>query len=134
MVRKPKDVTDAELAVLQALWDRGPSTTRQLTDLLYPDGPASQSATVLKLLERLEQKQCVRRERPGGANVFSAVVKREELIERRLQAVAESLCEGSRTPLLMHLVDPERLTREERDTLRALVDELDAKNHKKKKS
>ena len=134
MVRKPKDVTDAELAVLQVLWDRGPSTTRQLTDLLYPDGPASQSATVLKLLERLEQKHCVCRNRPGGANVFCAEVRREDLIERRLQAVAESLCEGSRTPLLMHLVDPERLTREERDALRSLVDELDAENHKRKKS
>lgn len=134
MVRTPKDVTDAELAVLQALWDRGPSTTRQLTDVLYPQGTASQSATVLKLLERLEGKGCVKRKREGGANVFRAVVERDELIERRLQAVAESLCDGSRTPLLMHLVDPEKLTREERETLRQLVQDLDKKMKRNPKS
>ena len=55
------------------------------------------------------------------------MVQREELIERRLQAVAESLCDGSRTPLLMHLVDPEKLTREERETLRQLIQDLDKK-------
>lgn len=133
MVRTPKDVTDAELAVLQALWGRGASTTRQLTDVLYPQGTASQSATVLKLLERLEAKGCVKRRREGTANVFEADIQRDELIERRLQAVAESLCEGSRTPLLMHLVDPEKLTREERDTLRNLVEDLDKKSPGKTK-
>ncbi len=134
MVRTPKDVTDAELAVLQALWDRGSSTTRQLTDVLYPQGTASQSATVLKLLERLEGKGCVRRKRQGGSNVFRAVVQRDELIERRLQAVAESLCDGSRTPLLMHLVDPEKLTREERETLRQLIQDLDKKSQRNPKT
>ncbi|MGH7126993.1 MAG: BlaI/MecI/CopY family transcriptional regulator [Planctomycetaceae bacterium] len=125
MVRKPKDVTDAELNVLETLWEHGPSTVRQLTDRLYPDGTSSHYATVLKLLERLEGKQCVRRDSQGPAHVFTAAVARGDLIERRLQAVAESLCGGSRTPLLMHLVDPRRLTDEERRALRQLIDELD---------
>jgi predicted transcriptional regulator len=133
MVQTPKDVTDAELAVLHTLWELGASTTRQLADVLYPQGTASQSATVLKLLERLEAKECVKRRRKRGANVFEAVVQRNELIERRLQSVAESLCEGSRTSLLMYLVNPEKLTREERDTLRQLVDDLGKKSRSKTK-
>lgn len=135
MVRKPQDVTDAELAVLQVLWDRGESTTRQLADELYPGGSASQTATVLKLLERLEQKGCVDRDRSGTVHVFEATIDRDDLIERRIQALAESLCDGSRTPLLMHLVDPTKLTRDERDALRALVAELGENgNGKKSKS
>jgi BlaI family transcriptional regulator, penicillinase repressor len=130
MVRKPQDVTDAELAVLQVLWDRGPSTTRQLADQLYPGGTASQTATVLKLLERLEAKGCVDRDRGGPVHVFEAVVDRDDLIARRLQALAESLCDGSKTPLLMHLVDPRKLTREEREALRSLIAEFDAKPKK----
>ena len=130
MVRKPQDVTDAELAVLQVLWDRGPSTTRQLADVLYPGGTASQVATVLKLLERLETKGYVDRDRGGTLHVFEAVVERDDLIERRLQALAESLCDGSKTPLLMHLVDPKKLTREERAALRSLIEEIDPNSKK----
>ena len=133
MVRTPKDVTDAELAVLRVLWEKGRSTTRLLADRLYPQGPASQSATVLKLLERLESKGCILRDRRSTPHIFRAVIEREDLIERMLQTVTDSLCDGSRTPLIMHLIDPKRLTLEERKTLRALVEKLDESDPKKKR-
>ena len=63
MARTPQDVTDAELAVLQALWEEGPLPIRRLTESLYPGGKTAQYATVQKLLERLERKDCVRRNR-----------------------------------------------------------------------
>jgi predicted transcriptional regulator len=125
MARTPRDVTDAELAVLQVLWDQGPATIRGLTDALYPGGTAAQYATVQKLLERLEAKDCVCRERTPGAHVFGAAIGREELIGRRLQDVAEKLCGGSLTPLLTHLVRTRRLSARERRELRDLIDALD---------
>ncbi len=126
MARTPRDVTDAELGVLQALWDGGPMTIRQLTDRLYPGGGTAQYATVQKLLERLEAKECVSRERTAGAHVFGAALGREELIGRRLQDVAEKLCGGSITPLLTHLVRTRRLTARERRELRDLIDGQDS--------
>ena len=57
MVWKARDITDAELAVIRTLWERGPATIRELTELLYAD--VSQYSTVKKLLERLEAKGCV---------------------------------------------------------------------------
>jgi predicted transcriptional regulator len=127
MAKPPQDVTDAELAVLQVLWSQGPATIRQLTDAIYPDSGPAYYATVQKLLERLEGKDCIRRERGAGAHVFSAVLGPEELIGRRLRAMAEKLCGGSLTPLLTHLVKAERLTAKQRQELRALIDELDQK-------
>ena len=56
MARTPQDVTDAELAVLQALWEHGPLPIRRITEVLYPEGKTAQYATVQKLLERLETK------------------------------------------------------------------------------
>src|SRR3954447_26448818 len=100
MARTPQDVTEMELAILQELWDRGPATIRRLTEALYPGGGTSHYATVQKLLERLEDKGWVGRDRDGAAHVFAAAVGRDELIGRRLQAVAEQLCGGSLTPLL----------------------------------
>ena len=65
--------------------------------------------------------------------MFEATKSRDELVGLRLEAVAKNLCGGSRTPLLMHLVDPERLTSEEIDALRAAVDELHKKSTAKKR-
>jgi predicted transcriptional regulator len=125
MARTPRDVTDAELGVLQVLWDEGAATIRQLTDRLYPGGATAQYATVQKLLERLEAKGCVRRSRTAGAHVFAAALARDELIGRRLQDVAEKLCGGSLTPLLTHLVRARRLSARERRELRDLIDGRD---------
>jgi predicted transcriptional regulator len=125
MARTPRDVTDAELGVLQALWDEGPATIRRLTEALYPGGTTAQYATVQKLLERLEAKEYVRRERTAGAHVFAATLDRDELIGRRLQDVAEKLCGGSLTPLLTHLVRTRRLSARERRELHDLIDQTD---------
>jgi BlaI family penicillinase repressor len=126
MARKAaSDVTEAELALLQALWDQGPATIRQLADRVYGQGGASTYATVQKLLDRLESKGVVGRDRSESVHVFRAKIDREELIGRRLRAVADTLCGGSLTPLLSHLVRGERLSDEERAELRALIERLD---------
>jgi predicted transcriptional regulator len=115
-------VTDAELRVLEALWDAGPATIRQLTDALYPGGGASHYATVQKLLERLEADRCVRRDRSAMTHVFTAALSRDELIGGQLRALAERLCGGSLAPLLTHLVTAERLSADDRKELRRLLD------------
>jgi len=124
MARTPQDVTDAELAVLEVLWDRGPCTRRQLTDVLYPDKGPSHYTTVQKLLERLEAKGCAEKAQAEGGLTFRPTVSREELISRRLLDVAEKLCGGSLTPLLMNLVRAKPLTRDELRELQDLIREL----------
>jgi predicted transcriptional regulator len=132
MGHHPQDVTDAELTVLQALWDMGPATIRQLTDRLYPGGRPSDFATVQKLLERLEGKGCVARDRSGSTQVFRFTIEREDLMGRWLRTVAEKLCNGSVLPLVTYLVKGKGLGAPERQTLRQLVEELDLKNRTKK--
>ncbi|MEX0937679.1 MAG: BlaI/MecI/CopY family transcriptional regulator [Pirellulales bacterium] len=122
-----QDVSDTELAILHILWDRGPSSIRQLTETLYPEGRASQYATVQKLLERLEKKGCVRRDRSQAVHVVQASIDREALLGRRLESVAQSLCHGLFAPLALHLVRAERLSERERLELRRLLDEMDRK-------
>ena len=110
MARTPQDVTDTELAMLQVLWDQGTATRRQIADALYPQGGPAHYTTVQKLMERLEAKGYVRHERVQGVVSFTATVNREELISRRLQDMAEKLCGGSLTPLLVNLVRAESLS------------------------
>jgi predicted transcriptional regulator len=124
MARRARDVTDAELLVLRALWQDGPSTIRALADRLYPGGGASEYATVQKLLERLEAKDHVSRKAEGRQHVFRARVRREDLLARRLREAAAQLSDGSLTPVITHLVGAARLSREELRDLRRLVDRL----------
>jgi len=125
MSRQQHDVTEAELALLQSLWESGPATIRQLAERVYKDGGASVYATVQKLLDRLESKGIVKRDRSSGVHVFAPAIDRGELIGRRLRAVADSLCGGSLSPLLTHLVEGRGLSEAERRELRDLIDQLD---------
>jgi predicted transcriptional regulator len=125
MTTSPKlDVPDAELAVLQTLWEHGAASIRQLADVLYPGGQAAQYGTVQKLLERLEQRGCVVRDRAVWPHVFTPVVDRETLIGHRLRQTAEKLCGGSMTPLLIHLLKAEQLSDEERQELHSFLSQL----------
>jgi predicted transcriptional regulator len=121
------DVTEAELALLQSLWDAGPATIRQLVDRVYKQVGTSVYATVQKLLDRLESKGFVERDRAGQVHLFRATVGRQELIGRRLRAVADALCGGSLSPLLSHLVEDRGLSDAERRELRGLIEKLDRK-------
>ena len=119
----PPGVSNAELRVLQSLWECGPSTIRQLTDRLYPAVTAANYATVQKLLERLEKDGRVARDRAVSPHVFAPAVSREAYIGGQLRAMAAKLCGGSLTPLLTHLVRAEALSAKERSELRKLLDQ-----------
>ena len=114
-------VTEKELAILDALWLDGAATIRRLTDRLYPGGGASHYATVQKLLDRLETKALVVRDRSALAHVFRTTIEREEMVGHELQEVASKLCEGSLTPLLLNLAREAHLTAQDRDVLRRLL-------------
>jgi predicted transcriptional regulator len=133
MARTPQDITDAELDVLQVLWKDGPLAIRRITEALYGDCKTSQYATVQKLLERLESKDCVARDRASNVHVFSATIGRDDLVGRRLQAVAEELCEGSWTPLLTNLVQKTKLSDKDRQMLRQMIEDADRSKNKKER-
>ncbi len=127
-------LTDAEFAVIEPLWEHGPQTIRQLTSRLYPAQTTSDYATVQKLLERLEGKECVARDRSSSPHVFRAIVAREELIDDHLQQLADRLCDGSLVPVLNQLVRRMSLTKAQRAQLQSLLDEHAKRNSGAKRS
>jgi len=126
MGRNGRETTDAELAILRQLWRRDEATIRELTDALYPDGGHAHYATVQSLLDRLQAKGFVDREKDGRVNKFRASISRADLARRRLRATADALFDGSMAPLLTHLVDNSDLQPGEITTLRELIDRLDS--------
>jgi BlaI family transcriptional regulator, penicillinase repressor len=130
MARKSRDVTEAELGVLQVLWNHGPRTIREVAAILDARNQDVYYATVKKLLERLDAKEFVRREPKGIAYLYAATVGRDEFVGERLRALSERLCDGSVTPLLTQLAQHERLNKKQQAALLALIDELAADEDK----
>jgi predicted transcriptional regulator len=121
------NVADAELKLLQVLWDRGRSTAREMTQLIYGGCGPAQIATVQKLLQRLEAKGLVRRDRSGHVHGFEAAISRSEFAGNQLEQMASRLTEGSLVPFLTHLVEAKKLSKRERDQIRRLLEESPSK-------
>lgn len=133
MGRAAREITETELSLLNELWQRPSATVQELTETLYGNTEAALLATVRKLLDRLEAEGCVGRDRTKWPHHYFAVLKRDELAGKRLQAAADELYDGDLAPLLTHLVRSEKLTTEDRENLRKMLDEMDAKGTDKKR-
>src|SRR5262245_22527923 len=125
MVAGRPALSETELEVLKVLWEHGPGTVRDLDAVLRKQGRRWAYTTVLTLLHRLEAKGYVKSDKSDLAHVFHAAVTRDRLLRLRLKALADDLCEGTATPLLHALVEGQRLTSEEIERLRRLLDDLE---------
>ena len=99
---KPPEVSNAELRVLQSLWDCGPSTIRQLTERLYPSVTTAIYATVQKLLERLEKDGYVGRDRSATPHVFFAAISKDGYNEKQIVQQVGDCHEFDESVLLAH--------------------------------
>jgi predicted transcriptional regulator len=131
MRKAAREITDTELSLLNELWQRPSATVQELTEILYGNTTLALLATVRKLLDRLEAKGCVSRDRTRWPHHYSAILKREELASNRLQAAADELFDGDLTPLLTQLVRSNKLTAKDRENLRKVLAELDRESRKK---
>ena len=118
-------ITDAEFTILEALWEDGPSTVRQVAERLHAEPTHSAQASVDKLIQRLESKQLVRRDRESFPHIVAAMRERDEIVGQQLHAVAEKLSDGSLAPLIMRMISDNKLSSDERKKLRDLLDQDD---------
>jgi len=112
---------ELELAILEALWQRGSGTARQLADEL-PVHLRSGLNTVQSTLERLYRKELLQRDKVGHAYAYRAGLSRSQLLGRLLGHVIGQLHTGTLDPILSSFVDfADRLDDSTLDRLDALV-------------
>ena len=119
---KQPPLANAELAVMNLLWQNDRLTARQIREQLYPDATKTQHGTVQKLLQRLEDKGYVERDRSLAVHLFSAVISRQTYAGQQLESLADKLTAGSFAPLITHLVEAKKISRGEIDRIRAILD------------
>lgn len=116
-------LANAELAVMERLWREGRLTARRLREQLYPDTTRSAHGTIQRLLQRLEDKGFVLRDASLGTQVFSARISREGYASGRLEALADRITGGSLVPMITQLIEDQKLTPEEIERLREILEE-----------
>jgi len=118
---KRPSLANAELAVMELLWREGRLTARQIREQLYPSATKAQHGTVQRLLQRLESKGYVERDRSQPVLYFSALLSRQAYAAGQLESVAARLTGGSIAPLITLLVEERRISREEIEQLRKIL-------------
>ncbi len=124
----PRPISDAELEVLKVLWDAGPASVRAVQDTLVGWGRDLAYTTVQTLLQRLVEKGYVTVDRSATTHVFEASVSRDGLVSHQLDEMADRICDGEMTPLVLNLVQRRDLSAGEIRRLRTLLDELEAES------
>jgi len=116
-------LANAELAVMNLLWDHNQRmTAREIREQLYPDETKAQHGTVQRLLQRLEEKGFVERDRSISVHFFAAVISRELYAGEQLESLADKLTAGSFAPLITHLVEHKKISQAEVDKIRSILD------------
>ena len=118
-------VSDSELEVLKVLWAQGPSTVRDVASALRRQKRRLAYNTVLTLLSRLREKGYAAADRREQAHQFRATVSREDLLGSSLAALAERVCDGTASPLMLALVKGQRFSSDEIAAFRRLLDDLE---------
>ncbi len=134
MSPREADIGEAELEVLQTLWEHGPATVREVMNKLHEQGRPLAYTTVLTFLTRLEQKGCVTSDKSDLAYVYRPKVTRDKVSRTRLDAVLESFYDGSPGPLVLQLIREGKFTRDEIAELQDVIDELEAKPQRRPRS
>ena len=114
--------TDAELAILQVLWDRGPSTVRQVFETLA-DARETGYTTTLKLMQIMSEKGLVKRDESARTHIYAARVSRDKTQQHLVRDLLDRAFGGSAATLVMQALSSHPTSAEERRDIEQLIAE-----------
>jgi BlaI family penicillinase repressor len=115
-------ITDAEWEVMNVLWDAAPATAAQLAETLAPK-TGWHPKTVKTLLGRLVKKGVLRYRAEGNLYVYAPAIPRQRYIRQESASFIERVFGGETAPAVVHFVRNSRLSKDEIDQLRRILDE-----------
>jgi predicted transcriptional regulator len=113
--------TDAELTILRVLWERGPSTVRQVHEVMARERPTAYT-TALKLLQIMTDKGLVRRDETDRSHVYEARLTEAQTQRQLVRDLLDRAFGGSSSKLVMQALAARRASAEELLEIRRLLD------------
>lgn len=125
MPRKPSNQpNDVELSILRVLWDRGPSSVRDVHESLQESRDAGYTST-LKMMQVMCEKGLLKRDETRRPQVYRPAVPQEQTQRQILRDVIGRVFGGSVGNLVMRAVESHRITPEESADIRKLLKDLE---------
>ena len=118
--------TPAELAILQVLWSRGPSTVREIHEVLAREKDVGYTSA-LKFLQIMTAKGLVTRTEDQRAHVYSAQQPAEKTKQQFAADVLKRVFHGSASQLMQHALSGRRGSKQEIEEMRRMLDEYERK-------
>ncbi len=120
--------TEAELAILEVLWDAGPSTVRQVHETLHLTGRARTGyTTVLKLMQIMARKGLVDRDESERSHVYTPALSRDTTCRGLVAELIEKAFSGSTSQLVVSALSAKRASAEDLATIREFLDRQEDK-------
>ena len=123
------DLGPLELEVMRVVWRLGSATVREVLDALVEEGRDPAYTTVQTVMTRLEDKAFLRHKHQGKTFRYSPKVSQIRVQRRMTERFLERVFDGAVGPLVTQLAESKRLSPEDMDALRKVVEELDRENN-----
>ena len=116
--------TDGELEILQVLWEKGPSTVKQVNEIQAREKEVGYTTT-LKLMQIMHEKNLVSRERSGKSHIYTAEVSIDDTRQRVLEKVVDTVFQGSAMKLVMQALGNRKSSKKEIEEIKRYLESLD---------
>lgn len=124
--RKTTGPTDRELAILGVLWDKGPSTVREVHEALSRDDETGYTTT-LKLMQIMVEKGLLVREDDGRRHIYRPALSEEKTQKDLVQDLLDRVFAGSAEKLVMRALSARKVPPKELKRIREMLDEMERK-------
>jgi BlaI family transcriptional regulator, penicillinase repressor len=125
MERTPK-ISEAEWEVMKVVWAKGPCSAGEIVEALINADPARHPKTIKTYLGRLTAKKALGFRKDGRGYVYRALVAEEECVKAASESFLGRVFGGSVKPMLMHFVEHKKLSVEEIEELKRLLDKKES--------
>ncbi|MCB0599870.1 MAG: BlaI/MecI/CopY family transcriptional regulator [Saprospiraceae bacterium] len=118
-------VTDSELSILQVLWSNGPSTVREVHDIIGLEREVGYTTT-LKLMQIMLEKDLVTRDEEGKSHRYTAKVKEATVQQSFIGKMLDTVFHGSPSAMVLQALGSHETSPEELEKIKALIEQLEA--------
>ncbi|SEN64517.1 Predicted transcriptional regulator [bacterium A37T11] len=124
MTQKNIKPTDSEMEILQLLWQKGPSSVREIHDELSKTKDAGYTTT-LKLMQIMHEKGLVSRDASSKVHIYTAALTQQQAQQQLVTKMIDHMFNGSAARLVMHTIGQKHTSKEEIALIKAYLEELE---------
>lgn len=116
--------TDSELEILSVLWEKGPSTVREVHDVLSQTKDAGYTTT-LKLMQIMHEKSLLHRDASSKTHIYTAAVSQEKTQQQMLEKMIDTVFGGSASQLVMQALGQHSSDKDEINKIKAYLADIE---------